>query len=106
MTIKNDNKPSIDAETIPELAGNDNMNNSAKEDVKDGILSRRDFIKTSALAGAGAAAVMQAPQASAHESAEMNINIPEEIPRTLAEAAQPANFPMTGAQVFAKFCSE
>ena len=106
MTIKNDNKPSIDAETIPELAGNDNMNNSAKEDVKDGILSRRDFIKTSALAGAGAAAVMQAPQASAHESAEMNINIPEEIPRTLAEAAQPANFPMTGAQVFAKFCSD
>ena len=106
MTIKNDNKPSIDAETIPELAGNDNMNNSAKEDVKDGILSRRDFIKTSALAGAGAAAVMQAPQASAHESAELNINIPEEIPRTLAEAAQPANFPMTGAQVFAKFCSD
>ena len=106
MTIKNDNKPSIDAETIPELAGNDNMNNSAKEDVKDGILSRRDFIRTSALAGAGAAAVMQAPQASAHESAEMNINIPEEIPRTLAEAAQPANFPMTGAQVFAKFCSD
>jgi|TARA_B110000305_G_scaffold74561_1_gene83649 thiamine pyrophosphate-dependent acetolactate synthase large subunit-like protein len=106
VTIKNDNKPSIDAETIPELAGNDNMNNSAKEDVKDGILSRRDFIKTSALAGAGAAAVMQAPQASAHESAELNINIPEEIPRTLAEAAQPANFPMTGAQVFAKFCSD
>ena len=106
MTIKNDNKPSIDAETIPELAGNDNMNNSAKEDVKDGILSRRDFIKTSALAGAGAAAVMQAPQASAHESAELNINIPEEIPRTLAEAAQPANFPMTGAEVFAKFCSD
>ena len=106
MTIKNDNKPSIDAETIPELAGNDNMNNSAKEDVKDGIFSRRDFIKTSALAGAGAAAVMQAPQASAHESAELNINIPEEIPRTLAEAAQPANFPMTGAEVFAKFCSD
>ena len=106
MTIKNDNKPSIDAETIPELAGTDNMNNSAKEDVKDGILSRRDFIKTSALAGAGAAAVMQAPQASAHESAELNINIPEEIPRTLAEAAQPANFPMTGAEVFAKFCSD
>ena len=106
MTIKKDNKPSIDAETIPELAGTDNMNNSAKEDVKDGILSRRDFIKTSALAGAGAAAVMQAPQASAHESAELNINIPEEIPRTLAEAAQPANFPMTGAEVFAKFCSD
>jgi len=106
VTIKKDNKPSIDAETIPELAGTDNMNNSAKEDVKDGILSRRDFIKTSALAGAGAAAVMQAPQASAHESAELNINIPEEIPRTLAEAAQPANFPMTGAEVFAKFCSD
>jgi len=91
VTIKNDNKPSIDAETIPELAGNDNMNNSAKEDVKDGILSRRDFIKTSALAGAGAAAVMQAPQASAHESAELNINIPEEI---LAHWPRPLN-PLT-----------
>ena len=106
MKIKKDNKPSVDAETILDLADTDNMSKCAKEDVKDGILSRRDFIRTSALAGAGAAAVMQAPQASAHESAEMNINIPEEIPRTLAEAAQPANFPMTGAQVFAKFCSD
>tara|TARA_B100002003_G_scaffold165436_1_gene153630 strand:- start:9051 stop:11030 length:1980 start_codon:yes stop_codon:yes gene_type:complete len=70
------------------------------------VVSRRNFIKGTALAGAGAAAMLQAEQAAADEDDVTDIRIPEEIPRTLAEAAKPANFPMSGAEVFAKFCSD
>ena len=69
-------------------------------------VSRRNFIKGTAIAGAGAAAILQAEKSQAQEGSELNIKIPEEIPRTLAEAAKPANFPMTGAEVFAKFCKD
>lgn len=69
-------------------------------------LSRRDFIKGTAIAGAGAAAVLQTEQSHGQETDAADIRIPDEIPRTLAEAARPANFPMTGAQVFAKFCKD
>ncbi|MDP6415231.1 MAG: thiamine pyrophosphate-binding protein, partial [Gammaproteobacteria bacterium] len=70
------------------------------------VVSRRNFIKGTALAGAGAATMLQAEQGAAHEDDVTDIRIPEEIPRTLAEAAKPANFPMSGAEVFAKFCSD
>ena len=70
------------------------------------IVSRRNFIKGTALAGAGAAAILQVDESKAHEDNATDIRIPEEIPRTLAEAAKPANFPMSGAEVFAKFCSD
>ncbi|HJN95292.1 MAG TPA: thiamine pyrophosphate-binding protein [Gammaproteobacteria bacterium] len=70
------------------------------------VVSRRNFIKGTALAGAGAAAMLQVEQAAADEDDVTDIRIPEEIPRTLAEAAKPANFPMSGAEVFAKFCSD
>ena len=70
------------------------------------VVSRRNFIKGTALAGAGAAAILQVDESKAHEDNATDIRIPEEIPRTLAEAAKPANFPMSGAEVFAKFCSD
>ncbi len=70
------------------------------------IVSRRSFIKGTALAGAGAAAMLKTEQSAAQDDTHSDIRIPDEIPRTLAEAAKPANFPMTGAQVFAKFCSD
>ena len=70
------------------------------------VVSRRNFIKGTALAGAGAAAILQVDESKAHEDDVADIRIPEEIPRTLAEAAKPANFPMSGAEVFAKFCSD
>lgn len=72
-------------------------------------VSRRNFIKTTTIAGAAAATMMQSEQGKAQGAREEDIapvRIPDEIPRTLAEAAQPANFPMTGAEVFAKFCSD
>jgi len=74
----------------------------------DATVSRRSFIKTSALAGAAGAATLLASESSqAHsEDAALNITIPAEIPATMAEAAQPANFPMSGAEVFAKFCND
>jgi thiamine pyrophosphate-dependent acetolactate synthase large subunit-like protein len=70
------------------------------------IVSRRNFIKGSALAGAGAASLLKTEQSEAQEEGYADIRIPDEIPRTLAEAAKPANFPMSGAEVFAKFCSD
>ncbi len=70
------------------------------------MVSRRNFIKGTALAGAGAAAMLQSESSEAHEADAMDIKIPDEIPRTLAEAAKPANFPMSGAEVFAKFMSD
>ena len=70
------------------------------------IVSRRNFIKGTALAGAGAAAILQSETSDAHQVDAMNIKIPEEIPRTLDEAVKSANFPMTGAEVFAKFMKD
>lgn len=70
------------------------------------IVSRRNFMKGTALAGAGAAAILQSDTSDAHQVDAMNIKIPEEIPRTLDEAVKPANFPMTGAEVFAKFMKD
>lgn len=74
----------------------------------DPNLSRRNFIRRSAL-GAGAAATLASSSMQAQapaESSKPGIRIPDEIPATLNEAANPANFPMTGAQVFAKFCMD
>ncbi len=69
-------------------------------------VTRRNFIKSTALAGAGAAAILQNESSEAQQTDSLGIKIPEEIPRTLAEAAKPANFPMTGAEVFAKFMKD
>ncbi|HIF75355.1 MAG TPA: thiamine pyrophosphate-binding protein [Porticoccaceae bacterium] len=77
--------------------------NSAEQ---ESVVSRRNFIKGTAIAGAGAAALMQSENSEAQDQDGPGIKIPEEIPRTLAEAAKPANFPMSGAEVFAKFCSD
>ena len=59
---------------------------------KEKVVSRRNFIKSTALAGAGAAAMLQTESSHAQQSDEMNIKIPEEIPRTLAEAAKARKF--------------
>jgi len=71
-------------------------------------VSRRDFIGTAAGVGAAAAVNMVSQTAAAKPSAteKLAIRIPDEITTTRNEAAEPANFPMNGAQVFAKFCSD
>ena len=82
--------------------------NKKKLDItaEEAKVSRRNFIKGTALAGAGAAVMLQSENSEAQDSNGAKIRIPDEIPRTLAEAAKPANFPMTGAEVFAKFCND
>lgn len=82
------------------------------EKTAEGGVSRRDFLKRSALsAGAAAAAVGSVKSALADDdtapSNVREIRIPDEIPAALNEAATPATFEgrgMTGAQVFAKAC--
>ena len=65
-------------------------------------VSRRSFVAK----GAVAAAVAAGAEASTTERRDPNIGIPDEVPASLAEAARPAEFPMTGAQVFARACKE
>lgn len=106
MTVKNNDKNST--ATVEQKQSDSSINDSAERTLtQESTVSRRSFLKNSALAGAGAAALMQTNETLAHDSDQENdIRIPDEIPKTLAEAAKPANFPMTGAQVFAKFCSD
>ncbi len=55
------------------------------------------------LVGAASAAAAPAASAAATES-KREILVPQETPASLREAPRPADFPMTGAQVFAKAC--
>ena len=63
-------------------------------------VSRRKFVTR----GAVAAAVAAGAKASTTELHDSNIRVPDEVPASLAEAPNPADFPMTGAQVFARAC--
>lgn len=101
MANQDKNSKQVSSESSGSSASPDSS--ASKE---ESSLSRRDFIKGTAVAGAGAAAILQAQQGSAQEAKAAPIRIPDEIPRTLAEAAKPANFPMSGAEVFAKFCND
>lgn len=67
-------------------------------------VSRRKFVTRGAVAAAAAAGAHAA--ASTTERRDTAINVPSEVPASLAESPQPAEFPMTGAQVFAKACKE
>ena len=75
---------------------------AAKREKASNSLSRRRFV-----AGGAAAAALAAPAAaSTVNERDSSIKIPSEVPASLAEAPRPAEFPMTGAQVFAKACKE
>ena len=77
-------------------------------------VSRRGFLRTSATGGAAVAALTagqgalarRAEAAAAGDSEPSDIRIPSEIPASRAQAPTPAEFPMTGAQVFARACRE
>ncbi|MYJ24062.1 MAG: hypothetical protein F4080_00595, partial [Holophagales bacterium] len=72
----------------------------------DSGLSRRSFVATGA-AGVGAAALFaQEARAAAADREDRPISVPDEIPRTRNEAPDPAEFPMNGAQVFARACAD
>ena len=70
--------------------------------------SRRKFMTKAALgAGATAAAVFSERTAHAADSAEAKpIKVPEEFAAATKVAPVKPNFPMTGAQVFARVCKE
>ncbi|MEW6206745.1 MAG: thiamine pyrophosphate-binding protein [Acidobacteriota bacterium] len=70
-------------------------------------LSRRNFIAKAAIT-AGAAASLGAGKASASDSSDAArpIKIPDEFALAAKAAPVKANFPMTGAQVFARMCKE
>ena len=65
-------------------------------------VSRRRFVTR----GAVAAAVAAGAKASTTARRDGNITVPAEVPASLAEAPRPADFPMTGAQIFAKACKQ
>ena len=65
-------------------------------------VSRRGFVTKGAVAAAVAAAAEAA--ASTTERHDSNIKVPSEVPVSLAEDSKPPDFPMTGAQIFAKAC--
>ena len=65
-------------------------------------VSRRKFVTRGAVAAAVAAGTQV--DASSTAGRDLNIAIPREIAATLSEASNSADFPMTGAQVFAKAC--
>lgn len=67
-------------------------------------VSRRRFVTGGAVAAAAAAGANAA--ASTTERRDTGILVPSEVPSSLAESPKPAEFPMTGAQVFAKACKE
>ncbi len=67
-------------------------------------VSRRSFVAKGAVAAAVAAGA--SAKASTTERQDPNIKIPGEVPASLSEDARPAEFPMTGAQIFAKACKE
>ena len=67
-------------------------------------VSRRRFVTRGAVAAAAAAGASAA--ASTTERRDTGITVPSEVPSSLAESPQPAAFPMTGAQIFAKACKE
>ncbi len=75
----------------------------SKQDGSVAPVSRRNFVAKGAAAAVAAGA---ATQASTTERRDPNIQIPKEVPASLSEDANPAVFPMTGAQVFAKACKE
>jgi thiamine pyrophosphate-dependent acetolactate synthase large subunit-like protein len=65
-------------------------------------VSRRGFVTKGAVAAAVAAGANAA--ASTTERRDSNIKLPSEVPASLSEAPKPPDFPMTGAQIFAKAC--
>ena len=62
-----------------------NKDQFSEKPTEDKTVTRRNFIKNTAIAGAGAAAILQNESSQAQITDSLNIKIPEEIPQTLAE---------------------
>ncbi|MDE0624891.1 MAG: thiamine pyrophosphate-binding protein [Bryobacterales bacterium] len=77
---------------------------SSKRNAGTDPVSRRNFVAKGAVAAAVAAGA--GAKASTRAKHDSNIKIPGEVPTSLSENPKPAEFPMTGAQIFAKACKE
>ena len=75
---------------------------ASKHSKAERTVSRRGFVTKGAVAAAVAAGADAA--ASTTERRDSNIKLPSEVPASLAEDSKPPDFPMTGAQIFAKAC--
>ncbi|MXY67038.1 MAG: thiamine pyrophosphate-binding protein [Acidobacteriia bacterium] len=75
---------------------------ASKHSKAERTVSRRGFVTKGAVAAAVAAGADAA--ASTTERHDGNIKLPSEVPASLAEDSKPPDFPMTGAQIFAKAC--
>ena len=75
---------------------------ASKRNKAERTVSRRGFVTKGAVAAAVAAGADAA--ASSTERRDGNIKLPSEVPASLAEGSKPPDFPMTGAQIFAKAC--
>ena len=75
---------------------------ASKRNKAEHTVSRRGFVTKGAVAAAVAAGADAA--ASTTERRDSNIKLPSEVPTSLAEDSKPPDFPMTGAQIFAKAC--
>lgn len=75
---------------------------ASKHSKAERTVSRRGFVTKGAVAAAVAAGAEAA--ASTTERRDSNIKLPSEVPASLAEDSKPPDFPMTGAQIFAKAC--
>lgn len=75
---------------------------ASKRNKAEHTVSRRGFVTKGAVAAAVAAGADAA--ASTTERRDSNIRLPSEVPASLAEDSKPPDFPMTGAQIFAKAC--
>jgi thiamine pyrophosphate-dependent acetolactate synthase large subunit-like protein len=69
-------------------------------------VSRRAFVATAAALGAASTALRAATTAAAGDADGRAIQVPAEITATRDEAPKPADFPMNGAQVFARACAQ
>jgi thiamine pyrophosphate-dependent acetolactate synthase large subunit-like protein len=71
-------------------------------------VSRRGFLEQSAKGGAVVAALGAAERAlaAAADAPAADIQVPQEVTASRGEAAKPADFPMSGAEVFARACRE
>ncbi|MCY4535092.1 MAG: thiamine pyrophosphate-binding protein [Bryobacterales bacterium] len=75
---------------------------ASKSSSAERSVSRRGFVTKGAVAAAVAAGANAA--ASTTERRDSNIKLPSEVPSSLSETPRPPDFPMTGAQIFAKAC--
>jgi thiamine pyrophosphate-dependent acetolactate synthase large subunit-like protein len=91
------------------MAADNPRSTKTQPDNEERSVTRRNFLGSTASVGVAAAAGLVAKQAGAKAdptNAKLPIRIPDELTQTRNEAAKPANFPMDGSQVFAKFCKD